>query len=224
VKGINVPLLSMGSASLTGVLPFELPVNTTVQLIVSRGNTYSVPVPVNHRRGAACDFTNSDSQARVFHASRPDVLVSATDPARPGEAILIECAGLGTVAPPVDNGVAPTDTTVTVNTVHVRIADMMPGRCFRPESWVPSACIRSWPMWPSPIPADPVAALQISVEERVSEAVAIAVGDRSLVDLFCPRTPFPHSEHRALRNRVPSLLARDEICPRWWASCAIKYA
>lgn len=104
--GQPLPILYSSAAQINAQIPYDLPVNTSHQVLVRRGETLSVPE----------QFTVAATQPGIFTENRqgtgqgivvgPDqiLLANTAAPARRGQAIVIYCAGLGAVNPPVRQG------------------------------------------------------------------------------------------------------------------------
>lgn len=94
------------------LIPYEISVNTTLQLLVQRGATFSVPVQVNIAPAQPAIFSSGPPQsAGLIYAYPPDgsapSLVTPAMPAHAGDAIVVYCLGLGSVSPAVTDGAAP---------------------------------------------------------------------------------------------------------------------
>lgn len=96
-------LLYVDAAQLIGQVPFTVPVNTSQQIILERDASSGVPSPVIVAAAQPAIFTADGSglgQALIYNASSSGAsaaLADSTNPAQPGGAIIIYCAGLGAV-------------------------------------------------------------------------------------------------------------------------------
>jgi uncharacterized protein (TIGR03437 family) len=122
--GKPAPLLYVSPLQINMQVPFDLPVNTQVQLIVQRSLTLSVPAPVVISAANPAVFTLN--QTGTGPGAVLDVsfqLVSSSNPLRAGSLAIIFCTGLGPVSPPILAGVpAPGDKlSLTVNQVTATI-------------------------------------------------------------------------------------------------------
>ncbi len=124
MAGRSLPLVSVSPARIEAVVPFGLPVNTTHQLLILRGNTYSrtVPVDVAPAQPAIFPAAEDSAQGQIYFlrgADRTPQLATPANPARSGDTLLILCAGLGEVTPAVPDGEAapsaPRDTAASVS-------------------------------------------------------------------------------------------------------------
>ena len=126
IGGKPMPLLYAGPTQINGVVPFDIGVNTTQQVIVSSGGALSVPEPGVVAPGAPASFTlnGTGSGAAIVVAINPDgsgYLVTNSTPAHPGAILVIYCTGLGGVTTSLNAGdaapltpIAPAGNTVTL--------------------------------------------------------------------------------------------------------------
>lgn len=104
LAGRPLALLFAGANQVNAVLPFEMPINATHQLVVRRGTAISVPEPVSILLSQPGVFTKSatgQGEGIVIKVS-PDGSQSIVGPGNgvtAGDAIVIYCAGLGSVEP-----------------------------------------------------------------------------------------------------------------------------
>lgn len=124
--GRLLPLQYADDGQVNAVIPYDVPPNTTQQLIISNGPALSVPEPVVIAPAQPAVFAQSDGGGVVF-AVKPgttaQILVDADHPMSAGDAIVIYCAGLGAVTPNVPAGTAapssPPATTTNPATVTI---------------------------------------------------------------------------------------------------------
>ena len=128
IAGRPSPIVSVSDARIDAVVPYDVPPNTQHQVIVQKGPVATVPETVTVAPAQPAVFTQNKSgtgQASVFavQADGTQVLADAANPVAAGDAIVIQCAGLGAVNPPVDAGTvtpdSPPSTTVTPVTVSI---------------------------------------------------------------------------------------------------------
>lgn len=98
---ISAPLFFVSSGQVNAQAPFELPTGT-VMVRVRRGSESSAEQPVQVAAVSPGIFPFGNSGA-ILHAATFQ-LVTESDPARPGEFLLIFCTGLGAVQPSVPSG------------------------------------------------------------------------------------------------------------------------
>jgi uncharacterized protein (TIGR03437 family) len=131
LAGKPVPLLFTSDGQINALVPYDIATNTSQQLLVVRGGAYSVPQPVTFADGSPAVFTTDQSGKGpgIVVGVRPDgtqYLNNPTNPSAAGEALVIYCAGLGSVDQPVAAGVASPSSPLanTRNPVTVTIAGM----------------------------------------------------------------------------------------------------
>jgi len=121
IDGLSVPLLFASDGQLNAVVPFALQQNVTHLLVVTKGNTISVPEPITIANAEPAVFTANGSgtgQGVVlgFLNGGAQVLADANNPVSPGGYIVMYATGLGLVSPAVDDGVpGPTAPLSTVS-------------------------------------------------------------------------------------------------------------
>ncbi len=116
--GEVIPLYYTSSGQLAAVIPYDLATNTRFQLVVQQGNALSVPQSVSIGVTRPAVFTvgqNGQGQALVYD-SGGTILADQNNPAKPGDTVVIYCAGLGAVTPPLTAGTATPLTFLTKTT------------------------------------------------------------------------------------------------------------
>ncbi len=124
--GRPLPLQYAGDGQVNAVIPYDIPPNSTQQLIVTNGPALSVPQSVVIAPAQPAVFAQGDGSGVVFDVkpgTTAQILVDANHPMSAGDAIVIYCAGLGPVNPPVTAGSAAPSSppATTTNTVTVTI-------------------------------------------------------------------------------------------------------
>ena len=122
--GRQLPLQYAADGQVNAIIPYDVPPNSTQQLIVTNGPELSVPEQVVIASVQPAVFRYLSFGAIVVY--KPDgthFQVDADHPASAGDAVVIYCAGLGPVDPPVAAGsAAPSNPpAVTTNPVTVTI-------------------------------------------------------------------------------------------------------
>jgi uncharacterized protein (TIGR03437 family) len=141
--GEPLPLYFTASGQIDAIVPFDVPLNGTLQVIVQNGTALSQPEAVVVAAAAPAVFTQNQSGSGpgAILGQKPGkvaALNTAANPASAGDALLIFCTGLGTVTPPVTAGSAAsttilssTDNPVTVTVggkdAQVLFAGLAPG-------------------------------------------------------------------------------------------------
>jgi uncharacterized protein (TIGR03437 family) len=126
----------------TAQVPYEVSVDTTLQLIVQRGTTYSVPVQIDMAQAQPAVFSSGDTpgsagliQVYPLTGGQP-YFASPSAPAHAGDTIVLYCTGLGLVNPSATDGAAPQQLSSTLSkpqlmvggqAAHVSFAGLTPG-------------------------------------------------------------------------------------------------
>ena len=122
----SLPLLYSADGQVNAVIPYDVPPNSTQQLIVTNGPALSVPAPITIAATQPAVFANANGSGIVLDVkpgASAQIPVDANHPMSAGDAIVIYCAGLGSVNPPVAAGSAAPSSppAVTTNPVTVSI-------------------------------------------------------------------------------------------------------
>jgi uncharacterized protein (TIGR03437 family) len=110
IAGRRMPLLYSSEGQVNAMVPYGLNVNTRHQVLVQRGDTYAQPVPVDVAASQPAVFPApqpaAPKQGHIYKvdASGAQVLASPSNPARPGDVLVMYCSGLGAVAPALKEG------------------------------------------------------------------------------------------------------------------------
>ncbi|HTW66367.1 MAG TPA: hypothetical protein VME17_17210 [Bryobacteraceae bacterium] len=140
---LNLPLYYVSENQVNALVPYEVSVNTSLQLLVQRGSTYSMPIQIDMAQAQPAVFGSSllpGSAGLIYDfpvAGGQPYLVSGSAPAHPADTIVLYCAGLGTVNPGVADGAAPgqqlsntsstPQVTIGGQSAHVQFAGLAPG-------------------------------------------------------------------------------------------------
>jgi uncharacterized protein (TIGR03437 family) len=141
--GETLPLLYAADSVINVLIPYDLAVNTTQQLVVQRANAISVPVKTAIFNAAPAILSTNGTGSGQGHVyvigpGGVETLANQNSPATAGNPVVIYCIGLGAVNPGVTGGsVAPSmplanataDVTVTLGTQTVKagFAGLTPG-------------------------------------------------------------------------------------------------
>ena len=122
----QLPLLYSADGQVNALIPYDVPPNSTQQLIVTNGPALSVPAPVTIAATQPAVFANANGSGIVDDYkpnSSTAIRVDASHPIEAGDAIVIYAAGLGPVNPPVAAGSAAPSSppAITTNPVTVKI-------------------------------------------------------------------------------------------------------
>jgi uncharacterized protein (TIGR03437 family) len=133
-----LPLLHT-SAGQTGqvnaVIPYGAAVNTHLQLLVQRDNTYATPVYVDVAAAQPAVLQYGQQQAVAVDANGN--LIGPSNPAQAGDTLVLYCLGLGAATPAIADGAAapsspvasvvnPVTVTVGSQTVNVMSTELTP--------------------------------------------------------------------------------------------------
>jgi uncharacterized protein (TIGR03437 family) len=104
IGGELLPLYVVSPGQINAILPFDLPVGTTLPLVVTHGNALSAPEPVNLVASQPGVFTTTANGSGtgivvIVHADGSQVLAGSGNAAKAGGALVIYCTGLGAVTP-----------------------------------------------------------------------------------------------------------------------------
>ncbi len=110
---LNVPLYYVSPNQVNALIPYEVSVDTSLQLLVQRGPTLSVPVLIDTAQAEPAIFSNGGTPGsagliQVYPvAGGQPYFASPSAPAHAGDTIVLYCTGLGPVNPAVVDGAAP---------------------------------------------------------------------------------------------------------------------
>jgi uncharacterized protein (TIGR03437 family) len=115
-----MPLLYVSSGQINAQIPYDVPSNTPLQLLVRKIDAQSYPETVTVAPAAPGIFTDP-STGRAIVINRDGSVNSPSSPAHAGEVVVMYGTGLGPVNPPVADGYAAPAAAPTVNPVVVQI-------------------------------------------------------------------------------------------------------
>jgi uncharacterized protein (TIGR03437 family) len=136
----SLPLFYSSSGQINAQVPFDLPLNTQLQLLVSHSSMLSVPQSLTVAAAQPAIFTTNQQgtgQGAIVNGVT-NVLADSLNPVHAGDVISIYCTGLGAVSPAVAEGalaplavlsstVAPVTVTIAGNQALVNFAGLAPG-------------------------------------------------------------------------------------------------
>jgi uncharacterized protein (TIGR03437 family) len=89
------------------VVPYDVPVNTSQQLVIQQGSSLSTPERVNIAPAQPAIFTtNSSGKGPGAITNAQNMLVTGGNPVHSGDVVVIYCAGLGALDSPITAGMA----------------------------------------------------------------------------------------------------------------------
>jgi uncharacterized protein (TIGR03437 family) len=108
IQGKALPLISVSDSRIIAQVPYDVTVDADAQLIVQRGWTQSAPetLAVAPAQPAVFTVNQQGSGQAVATVGNTANLADSMHPVKAGDALVIYCAGLGAVSPPVANGAA----------------------------------------------------------------------------------------------------------------------
>lgn len=122
VGGVSAPLLYVSPGQINAIVPYSLPLNTSVQVIILRGSSLSAPTTIAIAAANPGVFTVDGSGHNAGTIFNVDFSLSSTaSPSARGSTVVIYCEGLGAISPAVPDGAAATGLSRTVNPVTVSI-------------------------------------------------------------------------------------------------------
>jgi uncharacterized protein (TIGR03437 family) len=105
VGGQIAPLQFVSPGQINAIVPASLTTNTTHQVLVQRGLTYSIPAPVDVAPAQPAVFLSSGLAIAVAYRNGVDpFLVTSSKPSQSGDVLVVYCAGLGPTTPAASDG------------------------------------------------------------------------------------------------------------------------
>ena len=110
VGGIAVPLFYSSTGQINAQIPFEQPVNSRPQLVLSTSNAFAVPEAITIADARPGIFTVNSSGSGQGAVTNPQgIIVDSNAPATAGDVVILYCSGLGATNPAVaSNNLPPT--------------------------------------------------------------------------------------------------------------------
>jgi uncharacterized protein (TIGR03437 family) len=103
IQGRFLPIMTATDGRIDAVLPYDLPVNTRLPLVVRRGSSLAVPQQITIAPAVPAIFTQDNSgsgQGLIFNQ------LDNSAPIHSGDTVVIQCTGLGAVTPAATAGTA----------------------------------------------------------------------------------------------------------------------
>ncbi len=105
IGGEPAPLMFATPGQINAVVPYGLPVNTKLQVIVQQGNAYTAPQAITLAAATPAIFTTTATGSGQGIIVRPDGNIAQTaTPAQAGDEIVIFAGGLGDTTPEATAG------------------------------------------------------------------------------------------------------------------------
>jgi uncharacterized protein (TIGR03437 family) len=131
IGGEPVPVYVVTAGQINAILPFDLPVNTSLPLVVTRDNAVSAPQPVSVISSQPGVFTLTQNGQGVgamviVHADQSWVIAGNGNSVKTGDTLEIYCTGLGDVTPRAVAGfpVPPSPLSQAINPVTLTIGSV----------------------------------------------------------------------------------------------------
>ncbi len=182
IGGRPMPLQFVADGQVNAVVPYDVPVNTTLQLVLANGATITVPEAVVVAGAQPGVFTKDGSgrgQGLVYllRDGAPGALAEKGTPAGVGDAITIVCAGLGAVSPDIEDGTAPARGAVhsVVKPVSVTIGGVDADISFAGLSTLGAGLYEVRVTMPAGVAPGELTPLVVTVDGQASPEVTIAV-------------------------------------------------
>jgi uncharacterized protein (TIGR03437 family) len=127
MAGVELPMLYSSAGQINAVVSGGININTNQQVLVQRGNAYSIPISVDVGPSEPAIFAyplpgDPPNQGAIVNALTYNVAQPGT-PVTGGDILAIFCTGLGAVSPAVPDGAgapsSPLSNTVATPTVTV---------------------------------------------------------------------------------------------------------
>jgi uncharacterized protein (TIGR03437 family) len=107
VAGQSMPLLFASDGQVNALMPYNLPLNTHMQVIAVNGSSYSLPEDTSIAAALPGVFTLPGSNQGHIYVAAADGsahLAGIASPAHAGDEVVMYCSGLGAVNVPVADG------------------------------------------------------------------------------------------------------------------------
>lgn len=111
LSGQPLPLVAISPNQINAVVPYQVRTGSSYQLFVSKNNQIALPVTIPIRPAEPAVFSTDASgkgqgHVYVIGSDGSQTLADPSQPAKPGDAVVIYCSGLGQVNPAVEDGAA----------------------------------------------------------------------------------------------------------------------
>jgi uncharacterized protein (TIGR03437 family) len=182
IDGQQIPLLYTSGGQVNAVVPYNLPTDVRHQLVVQENNSISVPQSVIvgvARPGVFTVNSSGTGQGEIFtvDAAGNQILADQNAPAAAGDVLVIYCAGLGAVNPPLIAGAAAPlgSLTTTVAPLTATIGGLPAVVMFSGLTPGSSGLYQVNAVVPSGLAASDTTPLQLSISGQYSAIVTLSV-------------------------------------------------
>jgi len=180
--GRTLPLVFTSGGQINAMIPYTLPPDTVAPMVVRRGNAISTPELIRISEAQPAVFSldlTGNGQGHIYRATAEgtQILASAASPVGAGDVLVIYCAGLGAVDPPVPAGERVPDTFLTssVNPVSLTIGGVEAQVLFSGLTPNFTGLYQVNAIVPPGVAAGASVPVVLSVADRASKPVTIAV-------------------------------------------------
>jgi uncharacterized protein (TIGR03437 family) len=116
VNGIDAPLLFASPTQINFQVPYGTPVGANVSVVASLNGQHSVSQPTTVAEFAPAMFVNPATGEPIVQRHADASLISAQNPARPGDILTLYVTGIGGLDNPPATGAAATDSPLAMAT------------------------------------------------------------------------------------------------------------
>jgi uncharacterized protein (TIGR03437 family) len=215
VGGEMAPLSYVSPSQIIAQIPYDLPTNAQLQIVVQRDATLSVPQQIITASADPGIFTvnqQGTGQGLILRADGVTLAQPGT-PANTGEIVIIECTGLGAVSPSVFSGgsspSSPLSQTVNPATVSiggilvpVAFSGLAPGG--NPGMYQVNAVV------PAGVSGDAVPVI-VTVAGQASPPVTMAIGANQFIQLASSLNPSTYGQNVVLTATVTPATATGMV-------------
>jgi uncharacterized protein (TIGR03437 family) len=182
IGGESLPLYFVTSGQINAILPFDLAVDTSLQVVVTRNNAVSAPQPVNLVSSQPGMFTQAQTgqgigAILIVHPDQSWVVAGNGNSAKAGDALEIFCTGLGDVSPRLVAGypAPPSPLSNVIDTVTLTLGGVNVAPFFSGAAPGYSGLYQVNVIIPAGLAASPQAPLVLSQGGRASLSVTVPI-------------------------------------------------
>ena len=182
LDGQFIPLYFASGGQVNAMIPYGLPINSTHQLVLQRGNSLSVPQSVVigvARPGVLTPDSSGAGQGHIYKvdAAGNQILADNNAPAKAGDTLVIYCTGFGAVNPPLTAGaITPfTFLTSTVDTLTAMIGGKPAAVGFAGLTPGFAGLYQVNAVVPAGLPNSDATTLQLTISGQESPSVTLSV-------------------------------------------------
>jgi uncharacterized protein (TIGR03437 family) len=117
VNGVDAPLLFVSPTQINFQVPYGTPLGVGVSVIASLNGQQSVSEPTAVAEFAPALFVNPDTGEPIVQRHADGSLITAQNPAKPGDTLVLYVTGIGGLDNPPSTGAAASDSPLAMSTV-----------------------------------------------------------------------------------------------------------